>query len=159
VAKKPYKDRTDLKKVQSQWHKLTGLHGREEWSAAVVRAATAAELAANFAIRNEFAKQSKLSPSFVDSLLKWANGLKGKMEHLLLPVIKGRARFEDVTTLNKLAKSINDTRNGIAHQGLFCDETEAREIIEQSRKFIEGIVQHYEPDFGLIDQQARDSKK
>lgn len=159
MAKKPYKERTDLEKVQSQWHKLTGLHGREEWSAAVVRAATAAELAANYAIRNEFTKQSKLSASFVNGLLKWANGLCGKMEHLLLPIIKGRGQFEHVKELNKLAKEVNDVRNGIAHQGQFCDKEDAKNAIEQARKFIEGIVQHYEPDFELVDQKSSKGKK
>jgi hypothetical protein len=159
MAKKPYEERTDLEKVQSQWHKLTGLHGREEWSAAVVRAATAAELAANFAIRKEFKKQSKLSSSFVDSTLYWANGLKGKMQNLLLPITKGRGRFEDLKKLNRLAKHINDFRNGIAHQGTFCDEDEAKEIVDKARVFIEGIVKHYEPDFVLVDQMPKKSKK
>ena len=45
MSKKEYKDRTDLEKIQSQWNKLTGLHSREEFSGAVVRAATAAEIA------------------------------------------------------------------------------------------------------------------
>jgi hypothetical protein len=75
---KAYEERTGLQKIQSQWHKLTGLHTREEWSAAVIRAATAAELAANFAIREGFRTKSSLDPKFVDSLLRWANGLDGK---------------------------------------------------------------------------------
>jgi hypothetical protein len=44
MIKKPYAQRSDLEKIHSQWHKLSGLHTREEWSAAIVRAATAAEL-------------------------------------------------------------------------------------------------------------------
>ena len=75
---KPYEHRTDLEKVQSQWHKLSGLHTREEWSAAIVGAATAAEIAANFAVRQEFAARSKFDSDFVDGLLVWANGLAGK---------------------------------------------------------------------------------
>ncbi len=51
MAAKRYKKLTDLKKLQKQWHKLSGLHTREEWSAAIVRAATAAEIAANIAVR------------------------------------------------------------------------------------------------------------
>ena len=72
--KTPYQEHTDLKKIQKQWHKLTGLHSREEWSAAIVRAATAAELAANFAIRAEFTARSEFDADFVNSLLRWANG-------------------------------------------------------------------------------------
>ena len=69
MANAAYEDRTDLEKIQSQWHKITGLHTRDEWSAAVVRAATAAELAANFAIREEFKARSNFDAQFVDSLL------------------------------------------------------------------------------------------
>lgn len=155
MPKKPYEKRSELEKIQSQWHKLTGLHGREEWSAAVVRAATAAELAANFAIRKEFAKQSKVRAEFVDSLLIWANGLRGKMEHLLLPITKGRGRFDNLNALWKLAKVVNSTRNGIAHQGAFCDEDDAKEAIEAAREFIGGIVTHYEPTFELVDQKTK----
>jgi hypothetical protein len=79
MGRKPYQERTDLEKCQSQWTKLQGLHSLEEWSAAIVRAAIAAETTANFAIRSEFKGQGQLSKGFVDSLLKWANGLQGKM--------------------------------------------------------------------------------
>lgn len=64
---KPYKERTDLEKIASQWNKLSGFHSRQEWSAAVVRAATAAEIAANYAIRKEFAKRTDFKDEFVDS--------------------------------------------------------------------------------------------
>ena len=159
MAKPKYEERTDLEKIQSQWHKLTGLHTREEWSAAVVRAATAAELAANFAIRQEFGKQGKFRAPFVDSLLVWANGLRGKLDHLLLPLTKGRGRYDDLKSLKKIAEEINSIRNGIAHQGHFCDEDEAKKVIGHARKFIEGIVQHYEPKFRLVDQKSTKSKR
>jgi len=57
MGRKPYEERTDLEKCQSQWTKLQGLHSLEKWSAAIVRAATAAEFAADFAIRSEFTDQ------------------------------------------------------------------------------------------------------
>src|SRR5258708_13317409 len=90
MTRKPYEERTDLEKCQSQWWKLTGLHDREEWSAAIVRAATAAELATNFAIRTEFKAQSKLDKHVVDTFLHNANGLKGKIDHFLIPLLNGR---------------------------------------------------------------------
>jgi hypothetical protein len=99
MAKAAYEDRSDLEKIQSQWHKLTGLHTREEWSAAIVRAATAAELAANFAIREEFRSRGKFDAKFVDSLLRWANGLAGKMDHLLLPLNAGKKRSGEIKKL------------------------------------------------------------
>ncbi len=92
MPKKPYEERTDLEKCQSQWTKLKGLHTREEWSAAIVRAATAAEIAANFAIRQELKTQSTISGDCANSLLRWANGLSGKIDRLLTPLTKGTKR-------------------------------------------------------------------
>jgi hypothetical protein len=60
VFTEQFEQRNDQEKIQSQWNKLIGLHSREEWSAAIVRAATAAEIAANFAVRQEFKSRSKL---------------------------------------------------------------------------------------------------
>src|SRR5690242_4865570 len=89
-TRKPYEERTDLEQIRAQWIKLTGLHSREEWSAAVVRAATAAEIAANFAVRREFSLRGEQDAILVDSLLKWANGLPGKLDRLLLPLYGGK---------------------------------------------------------------------
>ena len=154
MGKPKYEDRTDLEKVQSQWHKLTGLHTREEWSAAVVRAATAAELAANFAIRNEYKKRSKFDAAFVDEMLRWANGLAGKMDRLLIPLSAGRAQQDKIKGLKKIAQEINTERNAIAHQGHFCSETTAKKVIEKARKFVQTLVHVYEPTFKLKDQKS-----
>lgn len=82
-----YNDRSDLDKLQSQWNKINGILARErEWSFAIIRAATAAEIAANIAVRQTFSLNSKFSGDFIDSLLIWANGIDGK----LMPVA-GRA--------------------------------------------------------------------
>ena len=81
------------------------------------------------------------------------------MQNLLLPIIKGRGRFDDVRRLNGLAKELNDIRNGIAHQWHFCVELEAKQAIEQAREFIEGLVGHYQPGFALVDQKPSSSKK
>src|SRR6185503_8057316 len=85
----PYAQRTDVDKVRSQWTKLGGHHSRTDWSAAVVRAATACEIAVNFAVRREFAARSELPDKFVDGLLYGANGLSGKVKRLLLPLLEG----------------------------------------------------------------------
>ena len=123
MSKKPYVERTDLEKLQSQWHKLSGLHSREEWSAAIVRAATAAEIAANFAVRAEFAEQSDLSPGFVNIQLRLANGLAGKIERLLIPLTEqNKKRYKIMKALQARAEKINKIRNAIAHQGEFCSE-------------------------------------
>lgn len=153
MAKKPYEERTDLEKVQSQWHKLSGLHTREEWSSAIVRAATAAEIAANFAIRAEFSMRSKFDATFVNSLLKWANGLAGKLDRLLVPLAASeKTKLKTMRALCVTAQEINVKRNAVAHQGEFCNEDEATAIIAQTKQFITGLVQLYEPTFELKDR-------
>jgi hypothetical protein len=150
--KTPYNERSDLDKIKSQWHKLTGLHSREEWSEAVVRAATAAEIAANYAIRAEFAKVSSLTPEFVDSLLKWANGLRGKMLNLLIPLVTGTERAPMLAQIKALAEVVNDDRNKIVHRGEFRGAEEPRATIESARQFIEGLVRLYKPKFRLKER-------
>jgi hypothetical protein len=153
---KPYDQRTDLEKIQSQWTKLSGLHSRTDWSAAVVRAATATELAVTLAIRREFAARSQLDAAFIDGLLKWANGLTGKLDKLLLPLLKGGDNHKAVSDLCKLARKINDKRNDIAHRGEFCSEQQATELIADCKTFVHGIVQLYEPGFELNEGCTRE---
>jgi hypothetical protein len=150
TARKPYEELTDLEKVQKQWHKLSGLHTREEWSAAIVRAATAAEIAANFAIRREFEMNSKFDSEFVDSLLRWANGLAGKLDRLLIPLSEtDKTKNKKMKALKKVAGEINSKRNAIAHQGEFCNKDEAQAAIAQAKEFISTLVQIYDPKFVL----------
>lgn len=149
MTKKPYEERADLEKIRSQWKKLTGLHTREEWSAAIVRAATAAELAANFAIRREFEERSEFDAKFVDGQLRWANGIAGKIDRLLLPLFKDRKQYGVVRSLRAVAERINQDRNAIIHQGEFRDEDEAIAVVAQAKSFIETLVRIYEPTFEL----------
>ncbi len=148
-SRKPYKERTDLERIQSQWNKLGGLHTREEWSATIVRAATAAELAANFAIRKEFGSRSKFDVKFVDSLLRWANGLAGKIDHLLIPLTVGEKHQKIIKKLKAMSEEINGKRNAIVHQGEFCNAEEAKTSIQKSEEFIEAVMRVYEPNFAL----------
>src|SRR5215469_4824192 len=114
--KKSYWQTTDAERIQAQWHKLTGLQSREEWSAAIVRTATAAEIAANFAVRQEFESKSSFDSDFVDSLLLWGNGLEGKMNRLLLPLTNGRKRQKTLASVKKDAEVVNNKRNSIVHR-------------------------------------------
>ena len=154
MGKKPYEKRTDLEKCKSQWRKLRGLHSREEWSAAIVRAATAAEIAANHAIRTEFAKQGRVQADCVDSFLRWANGLAGKMDRLLVPLTKKTNKAKTIATLKGLASKINDTRNAVVHRGEFRNEDQASETIAKTKRFIEGLVGLYEPTFRLHEKKV-----
>lgn len=154
TARKPYEELTDLEKVQKQWRKLSGLHTREEWSAAIVRAVTAAEIAANFAIRREFEMNSEFDAEFVNSLLRWANGLAGKLDRLLIPLSEtDKTKSKKMKMLKKVAVEINSKRNAIAHQGEFCNEDEARAAIAKATEFISTLVQIYDPNFVLKKQK------
>lgn len=156
MPKKSDEQLTDLEKVQKQWHKLSGLHSRGEWSAAIIRAATAAELFANHAIRTEFAARSQFDAEFVNSLLMWANGLSGKLRNLLLPLAKTDAgKIKAIAKLQKLAEAVNTKRNAVAHQGEFCNEHEAIKVLDQARAFILGLAQLYEPQFELKDRAVK----
>ncbi len=153
-----YEALTDLQKLSKQWRKLSGLHTREEWSAAIVRAATAAEIAANLAIRREFETASTFDAGFVNSLLRWANGLSGKLERLLIPIsADAKAKSKTIKSLTAIAREINLKRNAIAHQGEFCNEDEAREVILNAKRFITTLVQLYEPSFQLKEAGPRGS--
>lgn len=153
-AKRPhYTKRSDVDKIESQWTKLTAQHGRTDWSAAVVRAATAAELSVNFAVRKEFADRSEFTLTFVDNLLQHANGLKGKIDRLLRPLWKGTAKLAKLKQIEPLATKINKKRNEIVHSGHFCSEREANELVEDCKNFVQGIVQLYDADFALKEKQ------
>ena len=61
---------------------------RRDWAAAVVRAATAAEIAANLVVRAEYAKLNKeILAKVIDGSLRSANGLDGKMQRLIPPLL------------------------------------------------------------------------
>ena len=94
--RKPYSERTDLEKITSNWKKISGLIGREEWSSAIVRAATAAEIATNLVVREELEVKRGLETDFVDHLLEWANGIQGKYQKLILPVTKDEIFFKEI---------------------------------------------------------------
>jgi hypothetical protein len=147
--RKPYDKRSDIDKIRAQWKKLSGLHGRDEPSAAIVRCATAAEIAANLAIRKEFEKQTTFDAVTVDGFLVWANGLSGKMNRLLLPLRYGGARTAEFKRLAELAQKIHDIRNDVVHRGTFSTAKRADDVIEKAKEFVETLVGRYEKRFKL----------
>jgi len=160
MRKIPYDDRTDLERIQSQWNKIGGiLQRKEEWSAAIVRAATAAEIAANLSIRKRFEAESDFAPEFVNQLLRWANGLDGKLKRLIIPSELDKERIRELKALQKLAEKINDTRNAIVHSGFFSNENETRAMIELARQVIEGLVRPWEPKFALRETKGLKARK
>ena len=151
-----YDDRTDLAKLATQWNKIHGILDRgKEWSGAIVRAATAAEIAANIAIRKRFAAESQFEASFVNSLLVWANGLDGKLQRLIIPSEKDQAKRDALNKLRTDINPLNRKRNEIVHQGAFADEREAREIIEIARIAVLMLVTPWEPAFAFDPQTGK----
>jgi hypothetical protein len=82
-----YSDRDYAQKMKSQWVKAEGLSKRKDHSAAVVRYATAVEIALNLAITRKFKEifsviddsQQEQADEFLDSILMRANGANGKV--------------------------------------------------------------------------------
>jgi hypothetical protein len=141
---KPYSKRTDLEKILNQWTKLSGLHEREEWSASIVRAGTMAELAANIAVKRELVSQRQLDDTFVDSLLKWANGLTGKIDRLLIPVAAGNSKkTSNFKVLKRLSKEINEFRNEVVHRGAFASKTKSEKITKLAVEFVNVVLDLY----------------
>lgn len=162
TGKKPYNERSDLEKLQSQWTKLSGLHLRDEPSAAIVRCATAAEIAANYAIRTEWSKQTQFDAVIVDQFLRWANGLSLKISRLFVPIYFARPGKSPVgKALIKSAEKINSVRNAVVHQGSFSSAEEAGEIIAEAKTFINTIVGLSLPNFDIGAQvsPARESSR
>ena len=159
MGKTSYDDRDDLEKLQSQWKKIDGiLERRKEWSAAIVRAATAAEIAANIAIRKRFESESEFSPEFVDSLLRWANGIDGKFGRLIIPAERDEVRKKALDKLRKRSERLNKKRNAIVHQGAFASKREMRELVNLSREIVNELVIPWEPEFVLGGEELTSSK-
>ncbi|RWC46103.1 MAG: hypothetical protein EOS55_18305 [Mesorhizobium sp.] len=154
----PYNDRSDIDKLQSQWNKIAGHRSRRDWSAAIVRAATAAEIAANIAVRKRFEAESQFSPEFVNGLLEWANGIKGKFSRLLVPSTKDKDRKKELKALEAIADRINGKRNAIVHQGAFAEEPDAIEVVGWAGQVIDGLVLPHHPGFVLQEKPTKTSR-
>lgn len=156
--KRPYNERSDLEKLQAQWTKLSGLHLRDEPSAAIVRCATAAEIAANYAIRHEWARQTEFDDAIVNQFLLWANGLRGKIERLFVPIYFARPKQSKAAkALAVSAEKINKVRNEVVHQGRFSNAEEAGEVIDEAKRFINLIVGLSRPGFAIGDSETLDT--
>jgi hypothetical protein len=147
--KEDYSQRTDIEKILSNWKKVKGLYDRQEWSTVILRTVTAVELSANYAIRQELELNKNIDSDFVDHLLRWANGIQGKFDRLLLPIFKGTEFEKDLKKLKKIVQDINKERNSIAHSGLFKKKSTAEKVIRESKIVINTLVKKYDSQFEL----------
>ncbi|EMJ3470053.1 hypothetical protein [Vibrio harveyi] len=148
---KAYEDRTDIEKIQSNWKKLSGLYQRKEWSSSVVRAATAAEIAANLVVREELENQKGIDTPFVNHLMIWANGIQGKYQKLIMASVKGKPQEESFKALSSKIGKVNKRRNQIVHGGHFDNSDTAHEVIMEAKELIQVLVGYYTPGFELDD--------
>lgn len=144
---KSYIDRTDIEKILSNWKKVAGLYSRKEWSSSVVRAATAAEIATNLAVREELENSKGIDEEFVSHLMIWANGIQGKYQKLILPSVVGKGYETQFKLISADIGAINRERNKIVHGGYFANSLPAYEIIVKARKVILELVKQYDSDF------------
>lgn len=149
MTKVPYSQRGDIEKIKSNWKKTSGFLKRKEWSSVVVRAVTTVELTANFVIRKELGEKRKLDKEFINDLLIWANGIRGKFDKLLIPIFRNTDFFQDLKKLKNKVSEINSVRNSIVHSGQFKKEETAQKILTESKEVIETLIKKYEKDFKL----------
>jgi len=152
------KERTDPEKVFANWNKTLGLLERDEYSVAIVRAAVTIEIAANIVVRAELIEKRKLPVDFVDSLLKWSNGLAGKFDKLIYPILKGIPHHESFKSRTADWRKINEERNAVAHRGEFKSKSVADDVVSKARKVLETMMADYEPTLKFGKTQSEHKK-
>jgi hypothetical protein len=152
------RERTDPEKVFANWNKTLGLLERDEYSVAIVRAAVTIELAANIVIRAELVEKRNLPVDFVDKLLVWSNGLAGKFNKLIYPILEGSPNYAAFRALAKEWQKINEERNGVAHKGDFKSKSVAEDIVASARKVLQTMMADYQPTLKFGKTQSEHKK-
>ena len=150
-VKKPYSQRSDTEKLESNWTKTLLLFERAEYSMAIIRAGTCAEIAANIVVRSELVHTLGLKPQFVDSLLRWANGLQGKFSRIILPLFKGTPQHATLKKHHKKIGTLNEARNEIAHGGHFASKKSAENLLRVAYSVCSSLTSDYPPTPKLSD--------
>ncbi len=155
------RERTDPEKVFANWNKTLGLFERGEYSLAIVRAAVTLELGANIVVRAELVRKRDLPLDFVDSLLMWSNGLSGKFDKLIYPILKGSPNHKTFKSLDADWRKTNKERNSVAHSGDFKTKAVAEDILSRARKVVKTMMSEYEPTlkFGKTQSEHRKHRK
>lgn len=136
---KPYNERNDDEKLLSNWKKAVSLFEREDWSASIMRIATSAEIASNIYIRHYLQERYGLPKDFVDSLLKSANGIAGKLRQLITPAAKSLDEWDEIKSIQQKIDSINTHRNQVTHAGKLKSRKDAKVVFEHAIEVV-GIL-------------------
>ena len=147
--KKPYSERSLIERIESNWTKTIGLFRRAEYSTVAIRAATTVELAANLVIMHEFIDNRKLPRDLVEGLMKWANGFKGKLDHLIVPIFKESEYKEVLSEIRRRSKYINNERNNVVHRGQFKQRATAERLIKEAEFIVKGLIKIANLTFSL----------
>ena len=140
AEKIPYEERPDDQRLESNWKKACGLYARDDFSAAVLRTATSAEIAANIYIRHFLMTDHNLPAKYVDALLVSANGLDGKFRRLIKPAAEARGTWGALKALHKRIDALHKHRNSVAHAGYFMNAFDAEECFENSLEVIRALA-------------------
>jgi hypothetical protein len=139
-SKVPYDERPDDEKLESNWKKGKAQFDRKDWSASVLRAATAVEISANIYIRRFLIDGYDLPDTFVDSLLMGANGIDGKFKRLVRPASEVEGTWKEMSKVQKKIEGINKQRNGVAHAGKFKTNSDARAVFKNALEAIGALA-------------------
>jgi hypothetical protein len=112
---------------------------------AIIRAGTCAEIAANIVARAELVHTRHLESRFVDSLLRWANGLQGKFSRIILPLFEGTHQHATLKKHHRAIGTLNDTRNEIAHGGRFASKKDAEKLLRIAHLVCSDLTSRYTP--------------
>ncbi|MEQ1521496.1 MAG: hypothetical protein ABL936_09530 [Aestuariivirga sp.] len=150
LKKAPYKERSDSEKLLAQWNKIQALCRRRDWSAAVIRAATAVEVCLNLAARKVTPNTSLEEKENLDEKLRKANGMLGKFKEILIPTESDVTRKQNLVNLRDQIVDLNDKRNAIVHSGEFCNKRVSRQLIHEAQTVIRSIIAIYAPTSDVV---------
>jgi hypothetical protein len=145
--------------ITKNWKKTEDLFKRSEWSTVIIRAATVVELASNLLIHKELHLNRGLPQHFVLELMKWANGVMGKFERLLLPIYNENPEIlQNLKKLRKECERINNERNGVAHRGMFKKKETAVSIMQTTVSIVNALTRLAGTNLTIVFDEESDDE-
>ncbi len=139
----------DLSILEDNWHKACRLYARREYSAAILRAATAVELVLNYAIRQQLVHKKKLPPQLVDYLFQRHQGPAQKFELYRKLMVRSQRLVKIDSLKGPLETVISFHRNAISHRGEFKGPNEACAALQECYSVLSLLVGFYKPRYRM----------